>query len=122
MVGRPEIGIYLRWGTCWLGSPSVLTVGGGASPLPGEAYKATRSPALGRPLVTMKAVLLALLAVGLALQPGETSAPMGQSDGTALGERGQSGETRGALSEGTHPEGQREEAEAGRGGGRSGGR
>ncbi|XP_059251245.1 prostate stem cell antigen isoform X1 [Mustela nigripes] len=70
VVGRPEIGIYLRWGTCWLGSPSVLTVGGGASPLPGEAYKATRSPALGRPLVTMKAVLLALLAVGLALQPG----------------------------------------------------
>lgn len=116
MVGRPEIGIYLRWGTCWLGSPSVLTVGGGASPFPGEAYKATRSPALGRPLVTMKAVL-ALLAVGLALQPGETSAPMGQSNGTALGEGGQSGETRGALSKGTHPEGQREEAEVGSGGG-----
>lgn len=79
-----------------------------------KQYKATRSPAHCRPLVTMKAVLLTLLAVSLALRPGETSATMGPGHGNrAGGGGGQSGETRGALREGTHPEGQREEVEVG---------
>lgn len=57
----------------------------------------------------MKAVLLALLLTGLALQPGETSA----GHGAGPGEQGwgQSREARGASREGTQPRGQREEEE-----------
>lgn len=50
-----------------------------------KQYKATRSPAHCRPLVTMKAVLLTLLAVSLALRPGETSATMGPGHGNRAG-------------------------------------
>lgn len=55
------------------GNPLVLTVGSPASPQL-RSYKATQGPLHRCPPVTMKAVLLALLMAGLALQPGEALA------------------------------------------------
>lgn len=54
-----------------------------------ESYKASLRPA-PHPPVTMKAVLLALLATGLALQPGEASASHGTRlrEGACGGRRG----------------------------------
>ena len=69
--------------------------------------KPPRGPRHHCPLVTMKAVVLTLLAIGLILQPSETSPSPGQGHGNRAGVGAIQGD-RGALRESTHPEGQRE--------------
>lgn len=63
------------------GNSTLLTMSCGASPFWRKRYKAAqKSPPHYLP-VTMKAVLFALLAAGLALQPGETPAGHGAGPG-----------------------------------------
>lgn len=68
------------------GNSTLLTISSGASPFRPKRYKAALKSPLHCLPVTMKAVLVALLAAGLALQPGETPASHGgRARGAELG-------------------------------------